>query len=123
VTLKWFRARAVSIAPALLLSLAALALPHIGDAHHDPDSDFALVVAHDPSGHNVSRPSSPDGETHHCAICHWSRIFRPLTQTAIVHFAVCERAGLVCGNVFRVAIRGDAAQPPLRAPPTSPARA
>ena len=123
MTLKWFRARAVSIAPALLLSLAALAFPHIGDAHHDPDSDFALVVAHDPSGHNVSRPSSSDGEPQHCAICHWSRIFRPLTQTALLHAAVCEPAGVVYRDVFRVAIRGDAAQPPLRAPPTSPARA
>lgn len=123
MTLKWFRARAVSIAPALLLSLAALAFPHIGDAHHDPDSDFALVVAHDPSGHNVSRPSSDNEAPQHCAICHWSRIFRPLTQATVVPSSAYEAVRFVIREAFLVAKSGTAAQPPLRAPPASPARA
>ena len=118
--LKWFRSRAPAIAPVLLLSLAALALPHVGDSNHDPDGDFALVVAHDAAGHAVGIPSSTEEPTRHCAICHWSRSFRPLTQITYLASARLEAAGLRYSNHSPVARADIAAQPPLRAPPTSP---
>src|SRR5918994_7410319 len=80
--LKWFRTRASATAPILLLSLAALTLPH-ADSDHDADGAFALLVVHDASGHGIGAPASEDTEPNHCAICHWSRPFRPLTHTAV----------------------------------------
>jgi hypothetical protein len=123
VILTRVRARASLVAPALLLSLIALACPHIGDSHHDPDGDFALVVAHDASGHGLGTPSSDQEPPRHCAICHWSRSFRPLTQIAFLGFSSVDAVRLVGVDVFTAARSCLAAQPPLRAPPTSPTRA
>lgn len=117
--LKWFRTRASAIAPALLLSLAALALPH-ADPGHDADGAFALLVVHDASGHGVGAPASEDPEPNHCAICHWSRPFRPLPQTAVLAFASVATTGFLRIDDFTAARTDSAAQPPLRAPPHSP---
>ena len=118
--LKWFRSRASAIAPLLLLSLAALALPHAGDSAHDADGDFAIVFAHDANGHGVGVPSTTEEAPDHCAICHFSRPFRPLTQIAFVAAAADELAAFVSPDVPAVALADSAAQPPLRAPPISP---
>jgi hypothetical protein len=119
--LKWFRTRASAIVPALLLALAALTLPH-ADPDHDADGAFALLVVHDASGHGVSAPPSEDGEPSHCAICHWSRPFRPLTQTTVLAITSVAAAGFSRIDDFRAAKTDSAAQPPLRAPPDSPER-
>lgn len=117
--LTWFRARASAIAPALLLSLAALTLPH-ADSDHDADGAFALLVVHDASGHGVSAPPSENAEPSHCAICHWSRPFRPLTQTAVLAITSVAATGFSRIDDFTAARTDSSAQPPLRAPPYSP---
>ena len=118
--LKWFRVRASAIAPILLLSLTALTLPHVGDSAHDADSVFAIVFAHDAAGHAIGRSSAGEGPPDHCAICHFSRPFRPLTQIAFVAAAAAEATALVFHDVHAVAKAEFSAQPPLRAPPLSP---
>ncbi len=117
--LKCFRTRASAIAPPLLLSLASLALPHAND-NHDADGAFALLVVHDASGHGVGAPASEEADPGHCAICHLSRPFRPLTQTAIPAIASAARTGFFHVDDSRTARADTAAQPPLRAPPASP---
>ena len=117
--LKRFRTRASAVARLLVLSLAALALPH-ADSNHDADGAFALLAVHDSSGHGVGAPASQDADPGHCAICHLSRPFRPLAQTAIPAIASAARAGLLHIDDSRTARAETAAQPPLRAPPVSP---
>jgi hypothetical protein len=117
--LKWFRTRASAIAPLLLLSLASLALPHADD-DHDADGAFAMPVVHDASGHSVGAPSSEEADPGHCAICHLSRPFRPLAQTAIPAIASAAITGFIHVDDSRTARADTAAQPPLRAPPVSP---
>jgi len=118
VVLRGIRACASAIAPVLLVSLIALAMPHVADSHHDPDSQFALAVAHDPAAHGIGTPSSNDEAPPHCAICHWARSFRPLTNVAFHASAFVQAAGLTPVDVFRVATADSAGQPPLRAPPS-----
>ena len=117
--LKWFRTRASATAPLLLLSLASLALPHADDTH-DADGAFALPVVHDASGHGVGAPASDEVDPGHCAICHLSRPFRPLAQTAIPAIASTARPGFIHVDDSNTARADTAAQPPLRAPPVSP---
>lgn len=117
--LKWFRTRASVIAPALLLSLAALALPH-ADRGHDADGAFALLVGHDASGHGIGTPASENAGSSHCAICHWSRPFRPPTKTAFVAITSVATTGFFRVDDFTAARTDSAAQPPLRAPPHAP---
>src|SRR5688500_3630909 len=117
--LKWFRTRASTVAPLLLLSLAALALPH-ADSNHDADGAFAVPVVHDASGHGIGAPASEDADPGHCAICHLSRPFRPLSQTAIPAITSAARTGSFHVDDSRTAKADTAAQPPLRAPPVSP---
>jgi hypothetical protein len=117
--LKWFRTRASVIAPALLLSLAAVTLPH-ADSDHDADGAFALLVVHDAGVHGIGAPASEDAEPSHCAICHWSRPFRPLPQTAVLAITSVAATGFFHVDDFWGARRDRAAQPPLRAPPHSP---
>jgi hypothetical protein len=116
--LKWFRTRASGVARLLVLSLAALALPH-ADSNHDADGTFALLVVHDASGHGVGTPASEDADPGHCAICHLSRPFRPLAQTAIPAITSAATTGFIHLDDSRTAKAGAAAQPPLRAPPVS----
>jgi hypothetical protein len=118
--LKWFRTRASATAPLLLLSLAALALPHADRAQHDADGAFALLAVHDATGHGVGAPASDEGDQGHCAICHLSRPFRPLTQTALVGLASTQTVRASHIDDFTAARSDTAAQPPLRAPPDSP---
>ena len=116
--LTWFRTRASRVARLLVLSLAALALPH-ADSNHDADSAFALLVVHDASGHGVGTPASKDAEPGHCAICHLSRPFRPLPQTAIPAITSAASTGFFPVDDSTTAKADAAAQPPLRAPPVS----
>jgi hypothetical protein len=119
--LRWFRSRARSIAAAALVSLATLtvwsAAPH-GDDCHDAVC-VSIEVPHDPSAHSISRGSTTEERPLHCVLCHWTRIVRPSTATAHHIAPAVERdvripVDLVCAPQFF-----SAAQPPLRAPPTS----
>ena len=118
--LQWFRARAAAIAPILLLSLAALTLPHASDSAHDADGNFAIVFAHDAAGHAVGRPSAAEEPPDHCAICHFSRPFRPLTQITFIAAAALQSSARILHDIHAVAKTDLSAQPPLRAPPLSP---
>jgi len=118
--LQWFRGRASSVAPILLLSLTALTLPHVGDPAHDADGEFALVFPHDAGGHAVGKPSAAEETPDHCAICHFSRPFRPLTQITFIAAAALQSSARVFHDVHAVAKTDLSAQPPLRAPPLFP---
>ena len=118
--LQWLRARAGSVAPAVLLALATLALPHI-DAHHDGHTGFPAIVVHDASDHSIGRVPASNERPDHCAICHWTRTFRLQTRVAAVASLPTVHLGRSHLQQSPPASRGVATQPPLRAPPSSPA--
>jgi hypothetical protein len=120
--LQWFRARSRSIAATTLLSLLALtawsAGPHQDDCH---EAICAAAVPHDASAHSVGRDTWSTHRPLHCVLCHWTRIVRP-SDTAAHHVspAVDSTVRVRIDSVYAPeAIL--AAQPPLRAPPSSPA--
>lgn len=122
--LQWFRARARSVSAIALVSLVTLAvwsaLPHRDDCY---DEICAVVVPHDPSAHRVGRAdTSDDSRPLHCVLCHWTRIARPSTTVAHHIGPVLERRARFVVNLVRAPQAILAAQPPLRAPPSSPAR-
>jgi hypothetical protein len=114
---RWLRARAAWVAPAVLVALLALALPHGGGAHHDADGALGVAVAHDASAHAIGRGAQSDERPEHCAICHWSRTFHSLTKVRVLAVSMVEARKPVRPDVHTAAGRTIAAQPPLRAPP------
>ena len=119
--LQWFRAKARSVGATALLSLVTLtvwsALPHQDDCH---DEICAVIVPHDPSAHSVGRTDSSNGDRPlHCVLCHWTRTFRPSAQAAHPLAPAVDRAVRVLVHVVLAPEAFLAAQPPLRAPPTS----
>ena len=121
--LQWFRARARSVAATALLSLVTLtvwsAMPHQDDCH---DAICAVVVPHDASAHSVSGddPSNHDRPLH-CVLCHWTRIVRPFATVAFHLTPAVDRTVGFLVDIVRAPEAFLAAQPPLRAPPSSPA--
>jgi|RhiMethySRZTD1v2_1073278.scaffolds.fasta_scaffold00149_29 hypothetical protein len=121
--LQWFRGHARSIAAPALLSLATLsvwsAAPHQDDCHEAICA--SVVVPHDPSSHSIHRDTSTTAHRPlHCVLCHWTRIVRP-SATVAHHLApAVDRAILILVDVVRAPEAFFAAQPPLRAPPSSP---
>jgi len=120
--LRWFRARARSIAATALLSLITLtgwsAAPHQDDCH---DAICAVIVPHDPSAHRIGRAETSHADRPlHCVLCHWTRIVRPSANTAHHIVPVVERNARSFVNVVRSPQAVVAAQPPLRAPPSTP---
>ena len=118
--LRWFRARSRSIAATALLSLVALTVwsagPHQDDCH---EAMCAAALPHDASAHTVSRDTPSAHRPLHCVLCHWTRIVRP-SDTAAYHVtpAVDSTVRFLIDSVYAPeAIL--AAQPPLRAPPSS----
>jgi hypothetical protein len=120
--LQWFRARARSISAAVLVSLATLsvwsATPHEDDCH---DAACSSVVPHDPSSHSVGRDSSATDRPLHCVLCHWTRIVRPSTDASHPITPSLERGVRTFVDVVSSPQFFFAAQPPLRAPPSSSA--
>jgi hypothetical protein len=120
--LQWFRAKARSVGATALLSLVTLtiwsALPHQDDCH---DEICAVIVPHDPSAHSVGRSdTSHESRPLHCVLCHWTRIARPSVTVAHHIAPAVERSARLFVNVVRAPQAILAAQPPLRAPPSSP---
>jgi hypothetical protein len=119
--LQWFRARARPVAATALLSLATLTVwsgsPHQDDCH---DAVCAIVVPHDPSAHSVGRDSSSNERPLHCVLCHWTRVVRPTPSTAHDLAPAVEDNVRFLVDLFTAPQANFAAQPPLRAPPSSP---
>ena len=120
--LQWFRTQARSIASAALVSLATLtiwsAAPHQDDCHDA--LCVSVSVPHDPSAHSIGRTSPATNRPLHCVLCHWTRIVRPsapITQTIALSV---ERNLLTLVDTLSSPQCVVAAQPPLRAPPSSP---
>lgn len=112
---RWFRRHLSPVAAALLVSIAALSVPHGAEPGHE--SEFAGFVAGDGSDGNLSGEQSGDGSEIHCLACHWARAFRPSTEGRYVAepfdaAPVARHAGAVPGR--RAAA---VSQPSLRSPP------
>ena len=120
--LQWFRTRSRSVGATALLSLVTLtiwsALPHQDDCH---DAICAVVVPHDPSAHSIGRAAANADRPLHCVLCHWTRIVRPSANTAHHIAPAVERNARFFITVVSAPQAIVAAQPPLRAPPSSPA--
>jgi hypothetical protein len=121
--LQWFRGRARSIATTALISLVTLsvwsAAPHQDDCHEAICA--SEVVPHDTSAHSVGRDTSTTDRPLHCVLCHWTRTSRP-SATAASHLTpAVDRAVRFLGDLVRAPQSFVAVQPPLRAPPSSPA--
>jgi hypothetical protein len=121
--LAWFRAHASRIATAAILSLVALgvsaATPHVDDCH---DSGCMTIgVEHDADAHRFTAPPT-DTDTHqlHCLVCHVLRSFRSRAEARVWFTAASDAGAVVHFDSFAASVAAPAAQPPLRAPPTSP---
>jgi hypothetical protein len=118
--LKLARARISPAATVLLVSFLSLNLPHVGDAHHDPDGAI-VVFAHDASAHRVSGNAPEDGAPpQHCVVCHLARSFLPRTEATSLPAPIAEASTRVHVEVFTAPRTALVAQPPLRSPPASP---
>ena len=121
--LAWFRAHASRIATTAILSLVVLgvsaASPHVDDCH---DSGCLTIgVEHNADAPRFTAPPA-DTDTHqlHCLVCHLLRSFRPRTEPRVLFTAANETGTVVHLDSCAVCAAAPAAQPPLRAPPTSP---
>jgi hypothetical protein len=119
--LQWFRTRARLVSAATLLSLVTLsvwsATPHQDDCH---DAICAVAVPHDPSAHSVGRADTAhDDRPLHCVLCHWTRIARPSASAAHHVAPAVDRTVRILADVVVAPQAFLAAQPPLRAPPSS----
>jgi hypothetical protein len=117
--LSWCRRRAHQIATALLVAVAALALPHTFDVHHDADGHG--FVFHDESSHRISAPNPAADHSGHCVACHAGRSFRLATAGLPLAPPVAPAAAHFVPHPSAAASGQEAAQPPLRAPPPTPA--
>jgi hypothetical protein len=119
--LQWFRARARSIAATALLSLVTLtarsAAPHQDDCHEAICA--AAMVPHDASAHSIGRDTSNAERPLHCVLCHWTRIVRPLAPAAHHITPAVENTVRFFVDSVPAPEAFLAAQPPLRAPPSS----
>ena len=119
----WFRAHARTVAATLLLSLATLGAslysPHPADCH---DADCGVIlVAHDASAHRLTaNPSAAGTQPLHCLVCHWARSFRPSIEVRFLTTPAATRGVTLHVESFTAAVTAPVAQPPLRAPPSSP---
>ena len=119
--LRWFRARARSIAATALLSLVTLtgwsAAPHQDDCH---DAICAIIVPHGPSAHSISRADTWHADRPlHCVLCHWTRIARPSANASHHLTPDVDRTVRFLVDVVVAPEAFLVAQPPLRAPPAS----
>lgn len=73
------RRRLSSIALALLVSIAALSVPHGTEPGHEPE--FAGFLAGDGTDGVLESAAATEGHAIHCLACHWARAFRPVVET------------------------------------------
>lgn len=120
--LAWFRTggrriAAVTLAALVVLTLSS-ALPHEEDCH---GAACGTALPHDPSGHAIGRDTHSAQHPLHCVLCHWTRSVRPPADSAHALASTAEAVSRTFVDLRRASQPFPAAQPPLRAPPASPA--
>lgn len=121
--LQWFRARVRIVAGAVLVSLAGLGglstAAHGADCH---DEDCGIIaLRHDPSTHAIGAAGSAADHPLHCILCHWTRSFRPSTESADHIARPLAGESRRYHDVSGTPSQRQAAQPPLRSPPAASA--
>jgi hypothetical protein len=117
--LAWFRAAARPISSAALASILTLtvwsATPHPDDCHETE----CLSAPHDPTGHSLGRKQDGGEQPFHCVFCHWTRSVRPPSPATYQLAPSVDDGARHLVVVSLVLPQFSAAQPPLRAPPSS----
>jgi hypothetical protein len=117
--LSWFRARTRGLSAFALVSLTALtlgsAIPHRED-HHGGALD--PLTRHDPNGHAVRSQSADEEPPLHCVLCHLTRAFRRPDASTHLAAPIGRSRVRALPTTAPVPHRHEAAQPPLRAPPS-----
>ena len=114
------RVRARVVAAATLVALTALgglsSATHSGGCHED--ECVSSLLPHDPSTHGIGTPPDEAGHPLHCVLCHWTRSTRPSTES--VHQIARPITSDVRPPTDALAALSpvQAAQPPLRSPPS-----
>jgi hypothetical protein len=100
--------------------VAALGVPHSLDPHHDADGHG--LVLHDEASHSIaSHGGSPQDDAVHCLSCHTARSFRFGSVSIDVARPVLNPAPDTRSYEAPASAGQASVQPPLRAPPASPA--
>jgi hypothetical protein len=113
----WSRRRLSSIAVALLVSIAALSLPHGVEPGHEPE--FAGFVAGDGTDGVLGSDASGDGHEIHCLACHWARAFRPVVETRFLSQPLDNARTARHVRTEQGRRSSPVSQPSLRAPPVA----
>ena len=116
--LQWFRESPRRVAAILVVSLAALGVPHTADPNHDADYAIGVVAAQDGWANQlVSGDLRTEKHHDHCIACHATR--SGWTRPQLRHAAPASLAAPVLLFAIVTARSADPlAQPSLRAPPS-----
>ena len=116
--LQWFRESPRRVAAILVVSLAALGVPHTADPNHDADYAIGVVAAQDGWANKlVSGDLRTEKHHDHCIACHATR--SGWTRPQLRHAAPASLAAPVLLFAIVTARSADPlAQPSLRAPPS-----
>jgi hypothetical protein len=120
--LAWFRNRGRPVSALALVALVTLTLssatPHEDDCH---GAGCGVSLPHEPSAHSIGRDTNSTEHPLHCVLCHWTRLVRPPADSAHALASAAEAVRRTFVDIQRASQQFSAAQPPLRAPPASPA--
>jgi hypothetical protein len=103
-----------------LIALVAMLVATFGSVVHTAgDADCAITVLHDASAHRFTAPDDAGNAQPplHCLACHWSRTFRPRTETVYFATLAVEASTAIPIEPTSPVSASVAAQPPLRSPP------
>jgi hypothetical protein len=118
--LSWFRLQAPRIAAVAMCSLASAGLsavtPHADDCH---DTACGLIgVQHNEDDHRFETVPAAVDQDFHCLVCHWTRSFRAPVATPVLLAPAVLAGALPPLDADQAARPTQAAQPPLRSPPS-----
>lgn len=116
--MRTLRRRVSSIALALLVSIAALSVPHGAEPGHEPE--FAGFLAADGTDGALAPATSTEGHELHCLACHWARAFRPVVETRYLAQPIDNARIARHVRSERGHHSSPVSQPSLRSPPVAP---